>query len=110
LDDLICFSKTFEGQLENLTIIFERLRQANLKLNPKKCYLLQKQVSFLGHLITESGVGTLPEKIQTINEWPVPRNAKQTKSFVSLCSYYRSYVHRFADIAKPLHQMAEKSV
>ena len=110
LDDLICFSKTFEGQLENLTIIFERLRQANLKLNPKKCYLLQKQVSFLGHLITESGVGTLPEKIQTINEWPVPRNAKQTKSFVSLCSYYRSYVHRFADIAKPLHQMAEKNV
>lgn len=36
LDDMIIFSKIFEGILENLREVFLRLK-ANLKVNPKKC-------------------------------------------------------------------------
>ena len=108
LDDIICHSKTFEEQFLNLELVFERLRQANLKLNPKKCQLFQREVTFLGHTINEFGIGTSPSQIETIKNWPTPRTAKQAKSFISLASYYRSYVHQFATIAKPIHQLAEK--
>ena len=108
LDDIICHSKTFEEQFTNLELVFEQLRRANLKLNPKKCHLFQKEVTFLGHTISERGVGTSPDKIEAVKNWPTPRTAKEAKSFISLASYYRSYVHQFATIAKPIHQFAEK--
>ena len=108
LDDIICHSKTFEEQFTNLEMVFERLRRAGLKLNCKKCNLFQKRVLFLGHEISEQGVGTSPEKIEAVKNWPTPRTAKEAKSFISLASYYRSYVYQFATIAKPLHQLAEK--
>ena len=78
-----------------------------MKLNQKKCHLFQKEVTFLGHTISEIGIGTSPNKIETIKNWPTPRTTKQTKSFISLASYYRSYVYQFATIAKPIHQLAE---
>ena len=108
LDDIICHSKTFEEQFTNLELVFGRLRQANLKLNPKKCCLFQREVTFLGHTISEHGVGTLPDKIDKVKNWPTPQTAKEARSFISLASYYRSYVYQFASIAKPIHQLAEK--
>ena len=66
LDDIICHSKTFEEQFLNLELVFTRLRKANLKLNPKKCHLFQKEVTFLSHTIGELGIGTSPNKIETI--------------------------------------------
>ena len=62
LDDIICHSKTFDEQLVNLELLFERLRKANLKLNPKKCHLFQTQVTFLGHSICQNGIDNLPRQ------------------------------------------------
>lgn len=81
LDDIICHSKTFEEQFSNLELVFERLRNANLKLNPKKCHLFQKEVTFLGHTISENGVGTSPDKIQAMKNWPTPKTAKPSEKF-----------------------------
>ena len=51
---------------------------------------------------------TDPEKLVAINDWPVPRSAKQVKSFLGLCSYYRRYVRKFAAIARSLHMVSNK--
>ena len=107
LDDIICQSKTFEGQLSNLEEVFNRLSNAGLKLNAKKCILFQTQVTFLGHTISENGVGTSPDKIKTVQDWPTPKNSKEARSFISLASYYRSYVYQFAKLAKPIHELSE---
>ena len=74
-----------------------------MKLNPKKCHLFQKEIIFLGHTISERAVDTSPDKIKAVKNWPTPRTAKE-----DLTSYYRSYVHQFATIAKPIQQLAEK--
>ena len=108
LDDIICFSKTFEQHIQNLKEIFLRLEGANLKLSPKKCILMQKEVEFLGHIVSGDGVSTDPNKIKAIEEWPVPRNVKEVRSFIGICSYYRRFIRDFAKIAKPLHKLTEK--
>ena len=77
LDDIICHSKTFSDQLKNLEIVFKRLSDANLKLNPKKCVLFQKEVTFLGHVINENGAGTDPVKIEKIKNWPTRKMLKR---------------------------------
>ena len=56
LDDVIILGKTFEEHLVNLPIVFERLRQAGLKLQPRKCAFLQCEVRYLGHIVSDEGV------------------------------------------------------
>ena len=91
LDDIICHSKTLKEQLTNLELLlFKRLWQANLKLNPTKCCLFQREVTFLGHTVSDHGIGTLPVNIDKVKNWLTPQTAKEARSFISLASYYQS--------------------
>ncbi len=109
LNDIICHSRDFDTRLAHLQEIFDRLRAAGLKLSPKKCNLFQRQVEFLGHVISKDGVATDPQKTAAIREWPVPKSVTEVRSFLGLCSYYRRFIRGFADIARPLHRLTEKA-
>ena len=108
MDDIISPCETILQGLEKLDHIFSRLQQANLKLKPSKCVLFQKKVNFLGHVVSEEGIATDPNKISAIEKWPTPRNAKEVRSFLGLCSYYRRFVEGFANLARPLYRLTDK--
>ena len=73
LDDVIIFSSTFEEHLERLDAVFSRLKQHNLKLKPSKCEFLRSEVTYLGHVVSEEGIRTDPEKTKAVKNWPVPK-------------------------------------
>ena len=108
LDDLIVFSSTFVEHLERLQLVLNRLKEANLKLKPNKCFLFQRRVKFLGSIISADGIEPDPEKVQAVAEWPRPRNLTEVRSFVALASYYRRHIRSFAEIARPLHELTKK--
>ncbi|KMQ85704.1 krab-a domain-containing protein [Lasius niger] len=107
LDDVIIFGKNFEDMLSHLKQIFLQIRSANLKLNPKKCSSFEREIKYLGHVISETGVTTDPEKISTVKDWPVPQTKKQVCSFLGFCSYYKKFVKGFSLVAKPLFSLTE---
>ena len=88
LDDIIVHATTFKAELERLCSVFTRLREAGLKLSPKKCHLFKSRVVFLGHIVSEEGVSPDPEKIKAVCEWPTPTSVSALCSFLGLCSYY----------------------
>ena len=108
LDDIIVFSSTWEEHLARLRQVFERLRHANLKLGAEKCTFAAKEVSYLGHRVTEEGL--LPDSalLVAIREIPPPKTATQARSFLDLACCYRRYVKNFAAIAGPLHALTRK--
>ena len=108
VDDIICFSKTVEEHITRLDEILSRIREAGLKLSPGKCKLFQREVAFLGHIVSESGISTDPEKVKAVKEWPVPRNVHELRSFLGTASYYRKFCKSFCDIARPLHKLTER--
>ena len=68
LDDVIVIGKDFGDMIKNLSLIFERLQEAGLKLKPRKCKLFAKKVEFLGHVISKAGVKTDPSKTRCIEK------------------------------------------
>ena len=108
LDDIIVFSSTWEEQLARLRQVFERLRHAQLKLGAEKCTFAAKEVSYLGHRVTEEGLLPDPAFLAAIREIPPPKIATEVRSFLGLVGYYRHYVKNFAAIAGPLHALTRK--
>lgn len=88
LDDIV-YGKTLDQAVQRLSEVFQRLREAKLKLNPEKCCLFQRKVRYLGHIVSSEGATPDPERISAIVEWPPPCSVTEVRSFIGLCSYYR---------------------
>ena len=92
VDDVVVMGKTEEDALKNLRLVFQRFKDANFKLKAAKCKLFQKEVTFLGHVISEEGIKCDPEKIEVVRDWPRPTNVTEVRSFGGLASYYRKFI------------------
>ena len=68
LDDVIIFSKTFEEHLERLGNVFKQLERHGLKLKGSKCEFFKTQVQYLGHIVSDKGVQTDPDKISALKK------------------------------------------
>ena len=109
LDDIIILGRTFEEALKNLREVFQRLREANLKLKPSKCSLFQAKVTYLGHVVSEQGISCDPSKTEVIRNWPAPNNKSEVRSVLGLLGYYRKFIPNFAERAKPLSRLTRKN-
>ena len=59
LDDILIFSPDNKTHLEHLKVVFQRLREADLKLKASKCNFFKKHIQYLGHLVSGEGIEPL---------------------------------------------------
>ena len=110
MDDLIIHSDSFETHLSDLREVFERIRAAKLKIKPPKCSFAKTGIHYLGHVITPEGVRCDPSTVKKVMDFTRPTSKKEVRSFLGLTSYYRRFIHRYAFIAKPLHDLTRDDV
>jgi len=110
IDDIIVYKKTIKDHNKNLRILFERLKQVGLKLQPDKCEYLRPELEYLRHIISEQRIKPNPNRTEKIKNYPVPKNPKEIKQFLGLVGYYRKFIKDFSKIAKPLTKLLQKSV
>ena len=110
LDDILIYSPDVETHLKHLELIFQRQCEVDLKLKMKKCSFLKKHIQYLGHVVSGDGLKPVPEKLSSIQQMPRPYTSKEVKQFLGLVGYYRKFIPRYADIARPLNALTHKDV
>ena len=108
LDDVIVFSATFEEHLVWLWSMFDRLADAGLKLKSSKCHLCCQEVRYLGHVVSSLVLQPDPNLVSTVQDYPVPADVYQLRSFLSLAGYYRRFICGFSQLAAPLFALLEQ--
>ena len=110
LDDVLIHSPDMETHLQHTEILFQRLREADLKLKDSKCNYFKTHVQYLGHLVSGKGIKPLPEKLESVKKMPATTIPKEIKQFLGLVGYYRKFIPRFADIARPMTNLTKQDV
>ncbi|KAI3619099.1 retrotransposon nucleocapsid protein [Moniliophthora roreri] len=110
LDDILIFSKTQEEHDQHVRLVLERLRNANLCANAKKCEFDKAEVEYLGYIVSAQGISMNPKKLDTILSWPEPRKLKDLQSFLGFMNFYRRFIHDYSRITLPLTTLTKKSI
>ena len=105
LDDIVVFSSTFEEHIERLESVFRRLQTNNLKLKASKCEFFRREVTYLGHVVSEAGIRTDPSKIEAVLNWPEPKTVKEVRKFLGFTGYYQRFVKGYVSIVRPLNDL-----
>ena len=101
VDDIVVYSATLEEHLVHLSKVLQRLREHQLFVKRKKCSFAQHEIEFVGFIVGSDGIRPMPEKLQTVADWPTPRNPKHVRSFLGLCCFYHHFFPQFATLASP---------
>ncbi|WVZ49148.1 hypothetical protein U9M48_000525 [Paspalum notatum var. saurae] len=97
-----------EEHKEHLRIVLNRLREHKLYAKFSKCAFWLKEVSFLGHILSEKGVAVDPSKEKDVLNWKQPETVTEIQSFLGLVGYYRRFIKDFSKTAKPMTSLTKK--
>jgi hypothetical protein len=92
LDDILIYSKSEEEHENYLRMLLQVLRENQLYAKLSKCSFYQKQICYLGHIISKDGIAVDPERIEAIREWLASNNVTEVRSFMGLLGYYKRFI------------------
>lgn len=110
MDDVLIATETVSEHLNILQEVFQLAKKYNLKFRLDKCYFLYNEITYLGYLINESGIRPSISNVESVLNYPLPKNIKEVHRFVSLASYFRRFIPNFANQAKSLYDLLKKNV
>jgi len=89
-------------------MVFQVLLACQFFLKLSKFTFAQRQVEYLGHLVSQNGVQPVPTKVEAIQQWPTPRSTRALRGFIGLSGFYRWFIKGYASIAAPLTHLLAK--
>ena len=110
LDDILTYSSEPWAHFRHLTQEVLAHVAAGIKIQPCKTKLLQSEMEYLGHRISKEGISIIPEYVQKIKVWPVPKTRKEVATFLGFAGYYRTFIPQYSALTNLLNgiKKAEK--
>jgi hypothetical protein len=109
LDYVVVFGENLRIHNERLREVLDRTTKYTLKLQPDKCEFLRKKVSYLGHIIGQTGVRPDEKRVEAVRDFSEPKTTRELEGFLGLAVYYMRFIPTFSKIAKPLTELLKKN-
>ena len=93
-----------EEHLHQLHVIFDQLREYNLKLKSSKCSLYKEKINYLAHEVSKQGVQPSNTNLKAIAKFALLQTYTEIRAFLSLAGHYRQFIKGFVQIAQPLNE------
>ncbi|GFX59543.1 uncharacterized protein K02A2.6 [Trichonephila clavipes] len=102
IDDILVASSSEAEHIQHLRLLFQRLDQYGLSINPSKCTFGVPTLNFLGFQVCSSGIKPLEDRVEAIFKFPKPTTITQLRRFLGMLNYYRRFIRQAAHILAPL--------
>jgi len=109
LDDILIYSNNLTSHKDHVKEVLRRLRDNGLYASPSKCTFHQRQVEFLGFVLSLEGIKMDMKKVQTIQDWPIPRHVKDVQAFLGFVNFYRRFIKGYSELTSPLTRLTRKN-
>uniref|UniRef100_A0A0W0FC37 Reverse transcriptase domain-containing protein n=1 Tax=Moniliophthora roreri TaxID=221103 RepID=A0A0W0FC37_MONRR len=108
MDNILIFSLDLETHRKQTIKVLEHLRLHDLFLKPEKCRFDITEIDFLGMIIRPGYIGMDPVKLAGIRDWKPPMTVRGVRSFLEFGNFYRKFIGRFSELARPLNDLTKK--
>jgi len=109
IDDILVTGTTRVEHEANLRAVLDRIREYGLRLKQSKCLFFQKELEFLGHVISKDGVRPTQSRVKSIQDTPAPQNRQEMQSFLGMITYNAKFMPHLSHILHPLHHLLRKN-
>lgn len=110
IDDIRITGPDDITHLLRLEEVFKRLDKYNLRVNREKCDFFSDRIEYCGYMVDKDGIHKLRDKVDAIQNMPVPKNRDQVRSFVGLINYYGRFFPNLSTILYPLNNLLKDDV
>jgi transposase InsO family protein len=110
LDDILIYSENVAEHEAQVKKVLQRLRDAGLQADVKKCEFGVTRTKYLGFIVSTDGIEVDPEKVSVVQNWLPPQSVKGVQSFLGFCNFYRRFIRDHGRIAKPLTHLTKNGV
>lgn len=108
VDDCMVFGRTMQEHNQNLQLVFNRIRDANLRFSKSKSKFAFSSIVFLGVVVSEEGFTPDPDKVKALTKIPTPKNITDVRSFIGMANYYRTFIPKFSTVVSPIVDLTKK--
>ena len=102
MDDIIIYSSDVAEHRRHVRAVLARLREYSLYVKQSKCDFDVTELAFLGYRISTEGIEMDPQRVQAIQEWPVPNSFRDIQVFLGFANFYRIFIASYSRITAPI--------
>ncbi len=96
--------------MQHIREVLQRLQEAGLTVNPRKCAIAKAETEYLGFVIGKGVIKPQVGKVQAIEGCPQPRTRKELRSFLGMAGFYNKFIPSFSSRAAVLTDMVAQGV
>ncbi len=93
--------------MQHIWEVLQRLQEASLTVNPRKCAIAKAETEYLGFVIGKVVIKPQVGKVQAIEGCPHPRTRKELRSFLDMAGFYNKFIPSFSSRASVLTDMVD---
>jgi hypothetical protein len=97
LDNVLIYFRTEEEHKAHVRLDLDVLKREKFYVCKAKSTFAAEEIKFLEHTVNFEGICPDPKKVEVVQNWPVPKNVHEVRSFLGLANYFRKFISHYSE-------------